>query len=91
VLTKEAAANLRASYKAHLEDQLSTVGSHVPTASTLQKQWSGMAWHTSNKAVRNPVTGVEGDILREVGQGSVTVPDGFVSASHVCLRQSVST
>jgi probable 2-oxoglutarate dehydrogenase E1 component DHKTD1 len=80
VLTNDDAANLRTAYNAHLEDQLSKVGSYVPTASMLREQWCGMVWPASGEASRNPDTGVEIDVLRRVGRASVTVPEGFVSS-----------
>ena len=78
VLTDAAAKSVRASYKAELEAELARAGEHVPSASMLQDQWSGMVWPASPEAVRNPQTGVAREVLEQVGRASVTVPNGFV-------------
>ena len=78
VLTDTAAKSVRASYKAELEAELARAGEHVPSASMLQDQWSGMVWPASPEAVRDPQTGVAREVLEQVGRASVTVPNGFV-------------
>jgi probable 2-oxoglutarate dehydrogenase E1 component DHKTD1 len=72
-------ANIRSAYKSTLDDGLSKVGSHVPSASMLEDQWTGMVWPASKQAIRNPDTGIERQILIKVGKASVNVPEGFVS------------
>ncbi len=42
------------------------------------EEWSDLVWPTDARAVFNPDTGVERDVLVEVGKQSVTLPDGFV-------------
>lgn len=44
----------------------------------LKEQWSTMVWPGSNDAQANPETGVDENTLKEIGQASVIVPDGFV-------------
>ena len=78
LLRQEDAANLRTEYKAHLDSQLSHVASYAPSASMLQDQWRGMVWPASNEAVRNPETGVGRDVLKQVANASVMVPERFV-------------
>ena len=70
---------VRTTYKAHLESELTKVSSYEPAASMLEGQWAGMVWPASTEARWDPETGVEGDVLRRVGRGSVAIPDGFVS------------
>ena len=45
----------------------------------LQGQWSGCVWPASDNAIRNPDTGVNIDLLKQVVTASVKVPEGFVS------------
>lgn len=40
--------------------------------------WSDLVWPTDARAVVNPDTGVERDVLIEVGEQSVSLPGGFV-------------
>ncbi|CAA7261195.1 unnamed protein product [Cyclocybe aegerita] len=77
VLTTEAVASVRNSYKSYLEAELAKVPSYVPSASMLEKQWSGMVWPTSAEAEHDPATGVDKEILQKVGKASVAVPEGF--------------
>jgi probable 2-oxoglutarate dehydrogenase E1 component DHKTD1 len=42
------------------------------------KGLSDLVWPTDARAVVNPDTGVERDVLVEVGKQSVSLPDGFV-------------
>jgi probable 2-oxoglutarate dehydrogenase E1 component DHKTD1 len=71
--------NVRSAYKANLEQALSGVSSYRPAAPMLQEQWNGMVWPASKEASDDPVTGVNRDILVNIGKASVMVPDGFVS------------
>ena len=50
------------------------------------KGWSSLVWPTDARAVANPDTGVEHGILVEVGERSVSVPDGFVGI--VCIAMN---
>ncbi len=45
----------------------------------LQQQWKGIVWPASNEAKRSADvdTGVEKDVLKNVGTASVWVPEGF--------------
>jgi probable 2-oxoglutarate dehydrogenase E1 component DHKTD1 len=42
------------------------------------KGLSDLVWPTDARAAVNPDTGVEREVLVEVGKRSVSVPDGFV-------------
>ncbi|KAJ7259573.1 dehydrogenase E1 and transketolase domain-containing protein 1 [Mycena haematopus] len=77
VLDPSKIASIRAAYKSELETALSSVSSHVPSASMLDKQWKGMVWPASSSADRNPETGVEQEQLKAVGRASVKIPEGF--------------
>ncbi|KAJ3513296.1 hypothetical protein NLJ89_g3024 [Agrocybe chaxingu] len=79
VLTTEAVVSVRNSYKSYLEAELAKVPSYVPSASMLEKQWSGMVWPADAEAEHDPVTGVDKQTLQKVGKASVAVPEGFVS------------
>lgn len=78
VLTPEAATQLRSDYKEYLNAELAAIDSYVPPALEHQAQWTGVVWPSSKDAQANPDTGVQEDVLKEVGKASVTVPEGFV-------------
>jgi 2-oxoglutarate dehydrogenase complex dehydrogenase (E1) component-like enzyme len=80
VLDRTKIAAIRTAHKSGLETALSRVSAYVPSASMLEKQWAGMVWPTSATAERNPATGVEQELLKDVGRASVNIPEGFVSA-----------
>jgi probable 2-oxoglutarate dehydrogenase E1 component DHKTD1 len=44
----------------------------------LEGQWKGVVWPASAEAAHDPVTGVDVDILKDIGRASVKVPEGFV-------------
>ncbi|KAH7887154.1 dehydrogenase E1 and transketolase domain-containing protein 1 [Phlebopus sp. FC_14] len=84
-MMKDAALSIRTSYKATLADALAASSSYVPPTVKLEGQWKvtrvngedvPMVWHGSVDA-RTFDTGVPADVLRKVGQGSVSVPQGF--------------
>ncbi|KJA23080.1 hypothetical protein HYPSUDRAFT_40201 [Hypholoma sublateritium FD-334 SS-4] len=77
VLTETDINAVRGSYKAHLESELAKVPAYGPSASMLEKQWTGMVWPASPKAIHDPATGVDVDILKKIGRASVKVPEGF--------------
>ena len=78
ILTETDINAVRGSYKAHLELELAQVPTYTPAASMLEKQWTGMVWPASPKAVHDPATGVDVDILKKIGKASVKVPEDFV-------------
>lgn len=43
----------------------------------LAEQWKGIVWPGSAAAEHDPATGVDVDLLKEVGKGSVQIPQGF--------------
>ncbi|XP_070576884.1 2-oxoadipate dehydrogenase complex component E1-like [Ptychodera flava] len=61
-----------AEYHADLNQQLSRVDQHVPTANHLEKQWSGFIQAPAHITMWD--TGVDKDILKFVGGKSVDVP-----------------
>jgi 2-oxoadipate dehydrogenase E1 component len=87
VLSLNDPQNLRDAYKSHLDSELAAVQSYKPTADMLGGKWSGLLWPgpptsttVPSEVVKTPDTGVELDVLRRIGQHSVEVPEGFVSA-----------
>ncbi|KAJ7695948.1 dehydrogenase E1 and transketolase domain-containing protein 1 [Mycena rosella] len=77
VLDPTKIAAIRTAYKSELDTALTRVPSYAPSASMLEKQWTGMVWPASSAAERNPETGVEPEQLKDVGRASVSIPDGF--------------
>jgi len=78
-MTAEEVAELRKSHKALLEEKLASVPSFEPAIPTPNDQWRTMVWPASEKAKKNPDTGVSEETLRNVGRASVTTsPKGFV-------------
>ena len=79
IMTTEEITEVRKSHKALLEEKLAAVPSFEPTVPTPNDQWRTMVWPASEKAERNPDTGVFEVTLRKVGRASVTTsPKGFV-------------
>ncbi|KAF5343444.1 hypothetical protein D9758_011832 [Tetrapyrgos nigripes] len=71
-------------YKSSLSDSNSPVSSSssssnsaAPSALRMKSQWSTIHWPTSPSAITHPSTGVDLDVLRELGRASVKVPEGF--------------
>lgn len=79
MIAPEDASNLRSSYKQHLDEQLAQSASFVPQLEQPEDKWKDMVLPILNEAIRNPDTGVNGDIAREIGMKSVEVPASFVS------------
>ncbi|VDB88235.1 unnamed protein product [Peniophora sp. CBMAI 1063] len=78
ILSADAAANVRSSYKAHLQSRLDAVDSYKPTLPAPgNPEWNKLVWPPSAEAQRNPETGVSRDVLQQVGRASVAVPGGF--------------
>ncbi|KAJ7288209.1 Transketolase, pyrimidine binding domain-containing protein [Mycena rebaudengoi] len=78
VLDPNKVSSIRTAYKSQLEAALAKVSSHEPSASMLGGQWWGMVWPAdASAAERSPETGVEQDLLKNIGRASVTVPEGF--------------
>ncbi|TFK38288.1 Transketolase, pyrimidine binding domain-containing protein [Crucibulum laeve] len=77
VLNAEDITAIRNSYKEHLESELSQVTTYSPSASMLEDQWAGIVWPASPEAEWHPDTGIQRDVLEQVGRASVAVPDGF--------------
>lgn len=89
-ITVNDATEVRDSYKAFLNDQLSQVDGFQPSANMLQSQWKSMVWPASPEANDNPKdTGVDIDVLKSVGQASARVPNGF--AVHPKLQRHIKS
>lgn len=79
VITVEEVADVRKSHRALLEEKLAAVPSFEPAPPAPSEQWSTMVWPASDKAEKNPDTGVSEEVLRDVGKASVTISsEGFV-------------
>ena len=81
-MTETEISDIRSSYKALLEAELSKAPSYIPTiasAPMLAGQWSGIVWPASTDAVWDPDTGVEKESLVKIGRASVAVSQNFVS------------
>jgi len=89
ILEPEEVAELRASYKAHLDGELAKSSDYQPKAAMLEGQWKGLVWPASPAAISNPDTGVDAEVLQTVGKASVTVPEGFVR-TLLCSRMQFS-
>jgi probable 2-oxoglutarate dehydrogenase E1 component DHKTD1 len=79
VISPDAAQAVRDSYKASLNTALTDVVSYVPPPPTFEGAWKGMVWPASPDA-RQDDTGLSSAVLKEVGEASVHIPGGFVSA-----------
>jgi probable 2-oxoglutarate dehydrogenase E1 component DHKTD1 len=79
LLFTEDAERVRAEHKAYLEAQLAATETWQPTTPMLADAWAQCVWPASDKAVRDPATGVDVKVLQEVGRASVAVPSDFVS------------
>ncbi|KAI0786303.1 dehydrogenase E1 and transketolase domain-containing protein 1 [Abortiporus biennis] len=77
ILTPESASSLRSSYKTYLNEELSKAESYTPKPCMLEKQWKGLVWPASSDAIRDPETGIDNSVLKNVGKASTTVPEGF--------------
>lgn len=88
-MTVEEVADIRKSHRVFLEEKLTAVPSFEPASPSPSEQWSSMVWPASDKAKKNPDTGVSEAILRDVGKASVTISsEGFVRFHH-SFRPSV--
>ncbi|KIK54180.1 hypothetical protein GYMLUDRAFT_48977 [Collybiopsis luxurians FD-317 M1] len=79
-LTPEDINAVRSKYRSQLDDALAQVPSFTPQLENtpmLQAQWERMVWPASEKARKDPDTGVEREVLDRVGRASVKVPEGF--------------
>lgn len=78
-MSAEEVADVRKSHRALLEEKLAAVSSFEPAPPTPSEQWSTMVWPVSDKAEKNPDTGISEEVLKNVGKASVTISsEGFV-------------
>lgn len=82
ILTYTETSAFRDTYKAFLESELASLASTTfspPTDMFGAAKWSKMKWSASKDAMHYPETGVEEDVLLDVGRASVAIPEEFVS------------
>lgn len=78
-MTADETAEVRKVHRALLEEQLAAVPSFQPTVPTPNDHWRTMVWPASEKARKNPDTGIPEQTLKDVGKASVTISsEGFV-------------
>ncbi|CAK1579593.1 unnamed protein product [Parnassius mnemosyne] len=68
-------------YTKYLQTQFEAVSSYTPEVTYYQDQWTGMS--AAPKAVETWDTGVNTDLLKQVGFASVSAPNGFNVHSHL--------
>ncbi|KNC96364.1 oxoglutarate dehydrogenase (succinyl-transferring), E1 component [Spizellomyces punctatus DAOM BR117] len=73
---KQEIETLRTKYFEQLDRHLEDSYSFTPTADTLKGKWSGMT--IPRQVISAPQTGVDVEVLKEVGQKSVQTPSGTV-------------
>ncbi|KAK8735275.1 hypothetical protein OTU49_005597 [Cherax quadricarinatus] len=89
ILTQEEVVKTTSDHMAFLAEQFKLVDSHVPKATQLEKQWSGLV-HAPG-AIEVWDTGVDIASLKYLGAKSVYVPEGFnvskqLKRSHIDTR-----
>ena len=77
VLTKDDVSRMISTYTDYLNEQFNEAATYKPEASYLRDQWSGIEQASNNVTYWD--TGVNFDILRYIGEKSVSYPEGFVS------------
>lgn len=88
VIDPSTATSVRTAYKSRLESELVKSASNpdeIPQANMLQDQWSSMVWPGSPEADKDPDTGVQKEVLENVGRASVRVGENFVSYLFIRL------
>ncbi|PNF23062.1 putative 2-oxoglutarate dehydrogenase E1 component DHKTD-like protein, mitochondrial [Cryptotermes secundus] len=87
VMTKEEVERIVAEHSGWLNDTLKSMDTYIPQESFLRKHWAGI--HQADAALTVWDTGLESDILRYVGEKSVTYPQDFNIHPHL-LKTHVS-
>ena len=77
LLDESEAQKVGSSRKAQMEEALAAGETCQPTADHLKGKWSCCVWPTSERAVHNPATGLNADLLKKIGKASVALPEGF--------------
>ncbi|KAI8912779.1 thiamine diphosphate-binding protein [Gorgonomyces haynaldii] len=75
ILSADQIKAFREQYFSHLEQQLEASYSYKPDVEAFKGKWSGMI--PTTKAVTKPDTGVDVDVLKQVGLASVATPENF--------------
>ncbi|KAI9505842.1 hypothetical protein GGI25_001250 [Coemansia spiralis] len=75
VVSKQDAEKTRTAFTKHLEAELAASKDYIPEADHLKGKWSGLIMPT--EAVATMDTGVDKDVLRDVGEKSVLVDKAF--------------
>ena len=69
----------RSECTSRLDAALARIDSYKPEADHLKGKWNVCVWPTCDRAVHEPDTGIELDVVKMIGESSVNVPDQFVS------------
>ncbi|BGP17894.1 putative 2-oxoglutarate dehydrogenase E1 component DHKTD1, mitochondrial [Rhodosporidiobolus nylandii] len=77
VLTPAAASSLRASHLSSLDAALAAAESFEVPELDRPRDWDAMRWPEQGEWEEQPDTGVEGEVLKDVGRRSVEVPEGL--------------
>ncbi|GJJ14902.1 hypothetical protein Clacol_009172 [Clathrus columnatus] len=87
ILTEKEATLFRDEYKTYLEEHLTSSKTYTvpqglaPSDVTSSDKWTGIVWPAfptpESDIIRHPETGVELDLLHEIGEQSVRIPEGF--------------
>ena len=76
LFTKEQIDRLQAQFRAYLEEEFSAGETYRPNrADWLDGKWSGIGF--AEEGARRGTTGVNLDVLREIGRKLTTIPEGF--------------
>ncbi|XP_075976075.1 putative 2-oxoadipate dehydrogenase complex component E1 homolog [Anticarsia gemmatalis] len=81
VLTTEDVKDISAAYTSFLHSQYEMIPTYKPEVSYYQEQWSGMK--PAPNAIEIYDTGVDANMLKLIGQASVTVPEDFNVHPHL--------
>ncbi|CAB3236003.1 unnamed protein product [Arctia plantaginis] len=81
VLTVEDVNDISSAYTKYLQSQYEMVPTYKPEVTYYQEQWSGIT--SAPNAVETFNTGVDANMLKLIGQASVTIPDDFNIHPHL--------
>ncbi|XP_045535331.1 probable 2-oxoglutarate dehydrogenase E1 component DHKTD1 homolog, mitochondrial [Papilio machaon] len=81
LLNQDDVDKISADYTKYLQAQFESVNSYTPEVTYYQEQWTGIS--PAPKAVETWDTGVNEELLKQVGIASVTAPSDFNVHSHL--------
>ncbi|RXK41404.1 oxoglutarate dehydrogenase (succinyl-transferring), E1 component [Tremella mesenterica] len=76
-LDKAEATESRKTCSVELARHLELVDDYRPKSEMLDGKWKGFVWPALDGVEHDPLTGVDKEVLEEVGRKSVTLPEGF--------------